>query len=405
MKALVKQKPTAPPAWYQGLELIDRPEPQVSPERPVKIQTISAGICGTDIGIYNGKDSLAIAMAKIAGDNVILGHEFCGRLVDIHPSALVEVAQLVLRQRLISPAVITYLAGTMAAQLAVRPDFVAFLNQNFYVSAEMHFTCGQCLQCRIGHQHVCKKTIGKGLHEDGAFTDFMVIPANRLVLFEVGEVAPEIISFMDALGNAVHTAQSTDLVGKTVLITGAGVQGLMSCAVASQLGANKIFVTDVIPKQAAGLVDKLGIAQKLGATAVFDVGRAEGRQALVETIAKETDQTGVDVAFEMSGSYEAYATALANLRMGGELLLLGLPAKKMAVDFSTDVVFKGLTIKGIYGRRVFDTWDLMRYLLAKGLESKILNSGIITHQLPLERYEEGFQALINGQAIKVLLKP
>lgn len=405
MRALVKKKPNNPPAWYQGLELIDRPEPQVSLERPVKIKIISAGICGTDVGIYNGKDSLAIAMTKIAGDDVILGHEFCGRLVDIHPSARLEVAELVLRQRLISPAVIEYLAGTSAAELAKRPDFIEFLNQHFYVSAEMHFTCGQCLQCRIGHQHVCKKTIGKGLHEDGAFTDFMVIPANRLVLFEVGEVAPEIISFMDALGNAVHTAQSTDLVGKTVLITGAGVQGLMSCAVASQLGANKIFVTDVIPKQAPGLVDKLGIAKKLGATTVFDVGRAEGQQALVETIAKETDQTGVDVAFEMSGNYQAYATALASLRMGGELLLLGLPAKKMEIDFSTDVVFKGLTIKGIYGRRIFDTWDLMRYLLAKGLESKILNSGIITHQLPLERYEKGFQALINGQAIKVLLKP
>lgn len=404
MKALIKKNPTNPPQWYQGLEIIDRDEPQVTPERPVKIATVSAGICGTDVGIYLGKDSLAIAMSKNKSENVILGHEFCGQITELHDSAKLFVATLLLRKKLVTPPVIAYVGSASPKELAERVDFVDFLNQHFYVSAEMHFTCKDCLQCRIGHEHVCKKTIGKGLHEDGAFTDFMILPADRLVLFEKGEVHPDIISFMDALGNAVHTAQSTDVVGKTILITGAGVQGLMSAAVARQLGANKIFITDVVPQDHVG-VDKFSIAKKLGVDGVFDVGTEAGRMALAQTIAQETDNTGVDVVFEMSGNYRAYTSAFASVRMGGELLLLGLPAGKLEVDFTTDVVFKGLTIKGIYGRRIFDTWDLMRYLLAKGLEKTILDSGIITHRLPLAEFNTGFQALMNGQAIKVLLKP
>ncbi len=403
MKALVKKHPVNPPAWYVGLDLIDRPEPQVTESRPVKIKIITAGICGTDVGIYQGKDSLANVMARNKDAETILGHEFCGRIVEIHPSAQREVANLLLRKKLLNKKLVGYIAGKTAEQLAGQADFVEFLNKNFYVSAEMHFTCLECLQCRTGHQHVCKNTIGKGIHEDGAYTDFMVVPANRLVLFEDGEVPPEIISFMDAIGNGVHTCQSVDLVGRTILITGAGLQGLMSCAIAKQLGAGKIFITDVITDHPG--VDKLGIAKKLGADFTFNVGKPEGLVALKETIAQETDHTGVDIVFEMAGYYSAYNAVFDNIRMGGTILMLGLPAGKLEVDFSNQVIFKGLIIKGIYGRRVFDTWDLMRYLLANGLTETILKSGVITHQLPLKDYDEGFQALINGQAIKVLLKP
>ncbi|NUM25592.1 MAG: zinc-binding dehydrogenase [Candidatus Buchananbacteria bacterium] len=403
MKALVKKRPTNPPAWYVGLDYIDKPEPSVTPERPVKVQIISTGICGTDVGIYQGKDSLAQSMAKNKDEETILGHEFCGRISEIHDSAKTEVASLLLRKKLLNKKLADYVEGKTAKQLASGADFVEFLNKNFYVSAEMHFTCLECLQCRTGHQHVCKKTIGKGIHEDGAYTDFMVVPANRLVLFEVGEVPPEIISFMDAIGNGVHTCQSADLVGRTILITGAGLQGLMSCAIAKQLGAGKIFITDVIPDKAS--LDKLGIAKKIGADFTFNVGKPEGLAALRETIAKETDNTGVDIVFEMAGHYSAYNVIFDSVRMGGTILMLGLPAGKLELDFSNQVIFKGLTIKGIYGRRVFDTWDLMRYLLANGLTETILRSGVITHQLPLAEYDQGFQALINGQAIKVLLKP
>lgn len=403
MKALIKKRPTNLPAWYVGLDYIDKPEPEVTAKRPVKLQIVSAGICGTDVGIYQGKDSLANAMASNNDAETILGHEFCGKIVAVHDSAKVEVANLLLRKKLTNQKLIDYVSGKSAEVLAGDKNFVEFLNQHFYVSAEMHFTCLECLQCRTGYQHVCKKTIGKGIHEDGAYTDFMIIPANRLVLFETGEVPSEIISFMDAIGNGVHTCQSTDVVGKTILITGAGLQGLMSCAIARQLGANKIFVTDVVAKNSS--IDKLVIAKKLGADFTFDVGNEQGLADLKQAVDRETDHTGVDIVFEMAGHYGAYQTAFANIRMGGTMLLLGLPAGKLEVDFSKDIVFKGITIKGIYGRRVFDTWDLLRYLLANGLTKTILDSGVITHQLPLKDFDQGFQALINSQAIKVLLKP
>lgn len=401
MLALIKRKPINTPAWYQGLDLIERPEPQVSPERPVKIKIISAGICGTDVGVYLGKDSLAKSLANLKQDVVTLGHEFCGEIADIHESGREAVAELLLRYPGQSEVFKKFTANRHVQAVAADSQLIEFLGENFYVTAEMHFTCGQCLQCRIGEEHVCKRTIGKGLHEDGAYAGYMVVPANRLVLIEKGEIPLQIISFMDAIGNGVHMAQSADLVGKTILITGAGVQGLSSCAIARQMGANKIFVTDV----QAGGIDKLAIAKAMGADAVFNVGNQAGLDALRFAVKNETDDTGVDVVFEMSGSYAAYTAALANIRLGGVFLLLGLPAGKFELDFTNDVIFKGLRIQGIYGRRVFDTWNLMRYLLAKGLADKITHSGIITHELPLAEYEKGFQALINGQAIKVLLKP
>ena len=153
------------------------------------------------------------------------------------------------------------------------------------------------------------------------------------------------------------------------------------------------------------LIDKLAIATKLGADAVFNVATEAGREELRDTIAQDTDNTGVDVVFEMSGNYRAYEQMFENVRMGGTILLLGLPAGALTVDFSKNIIFKGLTIRGIYGRRVFDTWDLMRYLLGNGLEDIILKSGIITHRLPIADFETGFQALISGEAVKVLLKP
>jgi len=404
MKALVKKVPANPPEWYQGLGIIERQEPVVSAERTVKIKTVIGGICGTDVGIYLGKDALANAMASVPQADVILGHEFCGRVVELHDTARQPIAELLVSRKATTEPVGAYLQGKSAEELASDPNLTEFLSKNFYATAEMHFTCGTCLQCRGDQEHVCKNTIGKGMHEDGAFTDFMVIPANRLVLLEGGEVPPEIISFMDALGNAVHTAQSAKIEGSTVLITGAGVQGLMSCAVAKMMGADKIFVTDVASKDPSA-VDKFSMAKKLGADFTFDVGTPEGIEKLYQTIQAHTDNTGVDVVFEMSGHYGAYPTLLQNIRMGGTLLLLGLPAGKFELDFSKEIIFKGLTVKGIYGRRIFETWELMRQLLVNGLSQKLIQSGIITHQLPLEKFDEGFQALITGRAIKVLLKP
>lgn len=402
MKALIKRKPQTA-AWYKGLELTDKPTPQSSSERGVKVRVVYAGICGTDVGIYQGKGSLAESMSRLSVPEVIIGHEFCGRIVELHDTARKPVAELLLKHKAISPKVKEFLYSRTLEQLTADKQLVSFLEENFYVTAEMHITCGICKQCRSQEEHMCKNTVGKGMHEDGIFAEYAVLPVNRLVLIEVGEIPPQIIGFMDALGNAVHTAQSAPISGRNVLITGAGVQGLMACAVAKAMGADKIFVTDVTPSTPEA-VDKLSLAKNLGAMA-FDVGSAAGQKALTRAVAEATDSTGVDVVFEMSGNYTAYVQALANVRMGGIILLLGLPTGKMEIDFAKEVVFKGLTIKGIYGRRIFDTWQLMRKLLAEGLISTLLSSGIITHELPLEFFEQGFSALNQGKAIKVLLKP
>src|SRR3989344_6586788 len=406
MQALVKKKPKADPKdWYTGLDLIEKEEPKTSEERPVKVEVISAGICGTDVGVYLGKESLGITLMKLHSDNVTLGHEFCGRITEVADEKAKEyLADLVLDADFKNLRVRSYIEGKNAKKIAAQADFVSFLNKNFFVAGEMHFTCGKCLQCTHNEEHVCKNTIGKGLHEDGAFASFMVMPANRIVLFEHGEVDPRIISFMDALGNGVHTAQSAEIKGKTILVTGVGVQGVMSIAVAKAMGAGHVYATDVVPKDHKG-VDKLGVALKIGADAAFDVGTPEGITALKDRIMKDTDNTGVDVVFEMSGSYDAYKQIFHLIRMGGTLLLLGLPAGKMEVDFSTSIIFRGLVIKGIYGRRIWETWKLMRGLLRAGLEKTLLSSGIITAELPLSDYDKGFQMLVRGDAIKVLLKP
>lgn len=406
MQALIKKIPQHPPRWYTGLELKDVSVPVVSEMRPVKVSVVSAGICGTDVGIYLGKESLANEMSRNSTKEIIIGHEFCGIIEDILPSARKHIAALLYRRKNFSQEVVRFLQGRSIQELSDDVNLLNFLKENFYVTAEMHIGCGQCLQCRIGCQHVCKNIIGKGLHEDGAFSQYMVLPANRIILFEKSEIPKEIISFMDALGNAVHVAQAIDLVGKSVLITGAGVQGLLSCAVARMLGANIIFITDVsINHENKNRIDKLHFAAKLGADYVFDVSEGKGKEALFQTIQKVTDKTGVDIVFEMSGSYQAYSYAFQNIRMGGSLVLLGLPAGRFEVDFSKDIIFKGLKVFGIYGRRIFDTWDMMRFLLNKRLTKIIMESGIITHQLPMTEFEEGFKALISGEAIKVLLRP
>lgn len=400
MKALIKRKPTGE-AWYTGLELVDRPEPAVSVDRPIKVRVLAAGICGTDVGLYQGKASLAQALSSLKQPDVVLGHEFCAVLEDVHGSAREALAQLLKLQNPRAPEVVEYLRRP-AAELAQQADLVAFVRDHFHITAEMHFSCGRCLQCLTGQAHVCQRTVGKGLHEDGAFAKFMLLPLNRIVLIEQGTIPLKLISFMDALGNAVHTGQSVTTKGSTVLITGAGVQGLMSTAVARALGASKIFVTDVVNSQG---IDKLALATALGADHVFDVGTEAGRTNLVSTIERETNGAGVDAVFEMSGNYVAYEQAFRLVRMGGTVLLLGLPAGTWPVDFSRDIIFRGVTVKGIYGRRIFATWDLMKSLLRQGLADVLMKGNLVTHELPLEQYEDGFQALSKGQAIKVLLLP
>ena len=286
--------------------------------------------------------------------------------------------------------------------------FLSIVNEHFNVSAEMHVTCGTCYQCRLGEKHVCRNTVIKGVHDDGAFAEFVKVPADNLVLFYKKEIPLEIIAFMDAIGNATHTVMSVEVKNRNVVVLGCGVQGLMATAVAQYAGAKKKFVTDA--SQGDFSHDKLEerrfrMARLYGATDCFDMALAEERVRFHSVVMQETDQCGVDAVFEMSGSYKAYQDAFKVIRMGGTFSLLGLPAGTMPVDFARDVIFKGITIKGIIGRRVFETWDQMERIFKAGLAKKFLKTGFITRQFPLERYEDAFEVIRRGDAFKVLLKP
>lgn len=410
MKAIIKRRPESGKDWYQGLELAEKPEPKIEKPNEVKIKVLAAAICGTDVSIYEGTEALKNSMSSLKTPEVIVGHEFCGQVVELGQDAISRIASLLYRRQFNNQAVQNFLLNRQAADLAKDPGLLDFLKENFYVSAEMHIVCGQCYQCRLGEGNVCRNTYIKGLHQDGAFAEYVVVPAENLILFAKGEIPPEIIAFMDAIGNATHTAQSVEVKGKTILVLGLGIQGLMAIAVAKAMGAAKIFATGVSHPEMGITTQTLeqgrfALAKKLGADRCFDTATPEGKAVLAEAVKQETEQTGVDAVLEMSGSYKAYGDAFKNIRKGGNLVLLGLPSGKLAVDFSQEVIFRGLIIKGITGRRIFGTWEMMHSLLTHGLSEIILENKIITHDLPLERFEEGFKAMLAGDGLKVILRP
>ncbi len=410
MKALIKDKPTDRTPWPTGLRLEERPIPDNIGPDEVLIKVVAAGICGTDSGIYNCKNTLRNEMLKIQGDSVIIGHEFCGSIQKAGPDALLRLADIVEHTSRLDSEVESFVKGRPAAQLAADRDFSGFLHEHFIASAEMHITCGWCYQCRLGDQHVCRNTVIKGVHADGAFAEYVKVPARNLVLFRTGEVPTSVIAFMDAIGNAVHTVQSANLVGQNCIVLGAGTQGVMASAIAHRSGAGRVYVTD-FSNPARGMThDKLDRnrferARRLGATDCFDLALPEERDRMKKRIMEETNGTGVDVALEMSGSYSAYRDAFDLLRMGGTFVLLGIPEGEIKMDFARDVIFRGLTIRGVIGRRVFDTWEVMRNMLSAGLAQELLDCGFVSPELKLEEFEEGFAALARGEALKVILKP
>ncbi|MBI4546745.1 MAG: alcohol dehydrogenase catalytic domain-containing protein [Ignavibacteriae bacterium] len=407
MKAIVKPKPIEGERWLPGLRLVDKPEPEIESTTDVKIRVIAGAICGTDGGIYNSKESLRREMMKARKPEIILGHEFCGKVEDAGTKAKEVLAQLMMRHGKSHPMVKKFSGRRSPKQVSKDKKFLEVLGENFYCSAEMHITDGTCYQCRLGEKHVCQNTIIKGVHDDGAFTQYVVVPVENIVIFHNGEIAPEVIAFMDALGNATHTVQSIPIKGDTVAILGCGVQGLMATAVVKFAGAKKIYVTDASRDNFSHeklVATRFRLARTYGADACFDVSVPEEHEAFVRRVMNDTNNTGVDAVYEMSGNYRAYEDAFRVVRMGGSISLLGLPSGVTSVDFAKDIIFRGVTIHGIIGRRVFETWDLMRDMLKKGLAQKFIDSGFITHDLPLERFEEGFAALRNGDALKVLLR-
>lgn len=339
VKALVKQN-AAP-----GLDLIDVPVPEVGPE-DVLIKVTHAAICGTDLHIYEWNEWAADTIKT----PLTIGHEFVGEVVEV---------------------------GSQVHEISVGTRVVG----------EGHIVCGVCRNCRAGHSHLCRSTVGVGIQRDGAFAEFISIPSDNAYAVP-DSVSNEIAAILDPLGNAVHTALSFDLVGEDVLITGAGPIGQMAAAICRHVGARHVVITDL--NQA-----RLDVAQHMGATRSVDPTKTP-----LESVMSDLGMTeGFDVALEMSGSPHAFGDILRTANHGCHVALLGLYDGPAKVDLNT-AIFKGLTIKGIYGREMFETW----YKAVAMLESGLVVEPIISHRFDIDEHLEAFEALGVGDASKVVLK-
>lgn len=338
MKALVKSK-REPGLW---LEDIEAPKPGMN---DVLIRVRRAGICGTDVHIYKWDDwaqrTIPVPMA--------IGHEFVGEVVE---------------------------AGSNVA------DFHA----GDIVSGEGHVVCGRCRNCLAGRRHLCAHSMGVGVNRPGAFAEYIVLPMTN-IWRHAPSVDLDIAAIFDPFGNAVHTALSFPVLGEDVLVTGCGPIGLMAVAVAKHAGARFVVATDMNPF-------RLALAKKLGASVALDVSKGTLRDVPEELGMKE----GFDVGLEMSGNGQAFRDMLANMSHGAKIAMLGIPDKDMSIDWRT-VVFNMLTIKGIYGREMYETWYKMTVMLESGLNI----APVITHRFHYTEFEQGFQAMIGGDAAKVVL--
>ena len=338
MKALVKSHAR------EGLWLQEMPEPQVG-INDVLIRVLKTGICGTDLHIYNW-DSWAQKTIPVP---MIVGHEFVGEVVEVGSNVT---------------------------------DFFA----DEIVSAEGHVVCGRCRNCLAGRRHLCKATQGIGVNRPGAFAEYIAVPMTN-VWHHRADVDLDVAAIFDPFGNAVHTALSFPVLGEDVLITGAGPIGCMAAAVAKHAGARYVVVTDVN-------AHRLELAKKLGADVAVDVS-----QASISEVQRELGmQEGFDVGLEMSGNPQAFAEMIGAMCHGGKIAMLGIPSQPMPIDWNT-VIFNMLTVKGIYGREMYETWYKMSVMLQSGLDI----APVITHRLPYTEFEAGFAAMKSGQCGKVVL--
>jgi threonine 3-dehydrogenase len=338
MKALVKAKPERG-IWMQDIAI-----PEVG-HNDVLIKVRRTAICGTDIHIYQW-DDWARQTIKVP---LAVGHEFCGVIVE---------------------------CGSEVRGLAPGDR----------VSAEGHITCGVCRNCRAGRRHLCINTIGVGVNRPGAFAEFITVPAFNV--FKLPDaITDEMAAILDPLGNAVHTALSFDLVGEDVLITGAGPIGIMAVAIARFAGARHIVITDVNDY-------RLALARKMGASVALNV-----RHDSIDDTMKSLGMTeGFDVGMEMSGNAAAFRDMLRTMHHGGKIAMLGIPPDEMAIDWN-HVIFKGLVLKGIYGREMFETW----YKMASMLQSGLVIEPVITHHFGADDYVPAFELMASGQSGKVIL--
>jgi threonine 3-dehydrogenase len=339
MRALVKTAPGS------GFSIVELPVPTPGPS-DVLVRVLAGGICGTDLHIYHWDPW---ARARVRPPRVI-GHEFCGVVAAV---------------------------GETVTGIAVGDR----------VAGESHIACGWCARCRHGQAHICERLEIVGIDRDGAFADYVVLPATNAWRLDAS-TPTEVGAVMDPLGNAVHTALATDLVTRTVLITGCGPIGLMAIPVSRMAGAALIIASDVHD-------GRLALAHRMGADVVLDARR----DRVPDQVREHTGGQGADVALEMSGHAPGVHDALRAVRSGGWVGLLGLPGEPVSIDLANEVIFKAVRLEGIFGRRLWQTWEQMTVLLRRGLDI----APVITHRLPLDRFNEAFALLESGEAGKVIL--
>lgn len=338
MRALVKARPE------KGIWMREVDEPHLGPN-DLLVRIRKTAICGTDIHIYNW-DAWSRRTVPLG---LVTGHEFMG-------------------------------------EVAAVGEQVRGFEVGDRVSGEGHITCGHCRNCRAGRRHLCRNTEGIGVNRQGAFADYLVLPAFNAFKLPA-DIPDEVAAFFDPFGNAVHTALSFDLVGEDVLITGAGPIGCMAAAICRHAGARHVVVTDVNPY-------RLELARKLNATLAIDVRETSPRAAMKTLGMNE----GYDVGLECSGNGAAFESMLETMNHGGRVAILGIPPGDTAIDWN-QVIFKGLTLKGIYGREMFETWYKMVSLLQSGLDLR----PILTHEFSIDDFQRGFDVMDSGQSGKVVL--
>ena len=339
MKALVKSRPEP------GLWLGDVPEPQAG-INDVLIRVLRTGICGTDLHIYKWDDWAR----KTIPVPMHVGHEFVGRVVSVGSN-------------------------------------VADFHPGDLVSGEGHVVCGRCRNCMAGRRHLCAHTMGVGVNRPGAFAEYIALPMANIWRHDPS-IDLDVASIFDPFGNAVHTALTFPVLGEDVLVTGAGPIGIMAAAVAKHAGARYVVITDVNP-------ERLALARKVGVTLAVDV-----RETSIADSQKQLGMLeGYDVGLEMSGNAKAFQDMLVNMAHGGRIAMLGIPSEPISIDWN-NVIFKMITIKGIYGREMYETWYKMTVMLQSGLRI----DPVITHRYHYTEFEKGFEAMRQGNCGKVVLR-
>tara|TARA_B100001758_G_scaffold116526_1_gene99886 strand:- start:3889 stop:4911 length:1023 start_codon:yes stop_codon:yes gene_type:complete len=339
MKALVKS------SKERGIWIENIPEPECN-TNDVKIKITHTSICGTDLHIYKWDEWAQKTLAT----PLTIGHEFCGIIEEI------------------GPGVTHYKPGQR-------------------VSGEGHITCGNCRNCRAGKRHLCQKTNGIGIHRDGAFAEYLIMPESNIWPIH-NDIPSDIAAFFDPFGNAVHTSLSYEMVGEDVLITGAGPIGLMATGICKFVGARNVVITDINDY-------RLGLAKEMGATKAINVSK----HSITEFYSQLNMTSGFDVGLEMSGNPEAFRSMLGHMFHGGKVALLGLLPGTTRIDWD-DIIFKGLKVKGIYGREMYETWYKMEQMLRSGLDI----SKVLTHKLSVDEYEKAFNIMEAGECGKIVLE-